>query len=296
MIRALTRSTREVSASLLRNRHLVKDFVRRDLRSRYAGASLSFFWSVVAPLVNLVVFMFVFQLIMGARWGDRMTPQEVTLLMLAGIVVWTAFGETLHRSTTCMVENANLIQKVVFPAEILPAFLSISSLINMCFGLPIVLAAVSWTGSFSQAYLQGRAEAIAAGKEVGLALDWGLSLVALPLLFALQFLFATGVGYILATLNVLLRDVQHLIGIALMVWMFATPIVYPAELVELKGYGWLLDVNPMHWLIDSYRAVLLYNAWPDWALLGRFLVAALVTYVLGARMLALHKPRFPDLL
>jgi len=292
----LLSSVREICASLYRNRRLVRDFVRRDLRSRYAGATLSFFWSVVAPLVNLVVFMFVFQLIMGARWGDRMTPQEVTLLMLTGIVVWTAFSETLHRATTTMVDNANLIQKVVFPAEVLPTFLSISSLINMCFGIPIVLAGTLWIGRFSETYLGERAAALAAGKEVGLPLGPGWTLIALPLLFVLQLLFTTGVGFVMATLNVLVRDVQHLIGIATMVWMFATPIFYPAELVEMKGYGLLLQVNPMYWLIDSYRAVLLYGAWPDWGLVGRFLVAAVAVFALGARMLAKHKPRFPDLL
>jgi ABC-type polysaccharide/polyol phosphate export permease len=288
--------TAHVLGGLRRNRSLVWDFVRRDMKARYAGASLSFFWSVVAPLINLVVFMFVFQLIMGARWGDRMTPHEVTLLMLTGIIVWTAFSETLFRSTTTMVDNTNLIQKVVFPSEVLPAFLSISSLINMCFGIPIVLAGMTWIGNYSQTYLGERQAAIEAGKEVGAALGWGPALVVLPVLFALQLVFTTGLGFMLATLNVLLRDVQHLIGILLMVWMFSTPIFYPAELVAMKGYGVMLQVNPMYWLIDAYRAPLLYGQWPEWSLIWRFSAAALLSFALGARMLVLHKPRFPDML
>ncbi len=305
MIRSLITSVGEVSASLKRNRRLVLDFVRRDLRVRYAGSSLGFFWSVVVPIVHLIVYTFVFQFVLKSRWSDTMTPLEVTLIMLTGIVVWTAFAETLHRSTTCMGDNANLIQKVVFPAEILPTYLSLSSLVGMCFGLPIVLLAMTWMGGFSDTYLGQRAADMAAGKSLGPALAWGLPLVLLPLFFVLQLLFSTGLGFILATLNVLVRDFQHLIGVIIMVWMFGTPIFYPAELLVMRSEGagrlsqvagLVLEVNPMYWLIDSYRQVLLYGSWPDWGLLGRFALVATIVYVLGARMIAVHKPRFPDLL
>ncbi len=305
MIRGLVSSAREVSGSLRRNRRLVLDFVRRDLRVRYAGSSLGFFWAVVVPIVNLIVYTFVFQFILKARWGDTMTPLEVVLIMLTGIVVWTAFAETMQRCTYSMAENSNLIQKVVFPAEILPAFLSISSLVGMCFGLPIVLLAMTWIGGFSDTYSNQRALDLAAGKELGPLLSFGPGLALLPLLFVLQLLFSTGLGFILATTNVLVRDFSHLIGVITMVWMFATPIFYPAELLSKRSQepgalgqvaGLVLELNPMYWLIDSYRQVLLYGRWPDWGLLGRFALVAIVVYAIGARVISVHKPRFPDLL
>ena len=101
-------------ATLSQNRRLLKDFVLRDLKARYVGSSMGFFWSVIFPIINLFVFMFVFRLVLNARFSDKQGPEEVALIMLAGIVVWSAFAETISRSTNALVENSNLIQKVVF--------------------------------------------------------------------------------------------------------------------------------------------------------------------------------------
>jgi len=238
----------------------------------------------------------VFRIVLKARWSDTMGAEEVTFIMLTGIVIWTALAETLWRSTTSMTDNANLIQKVVFPVEVLPTFLSASSLFNMTLGLPVVLIGTWWVGNHSRDYLGQRESAIALGKAVGPAMQLGISLVALPVLYVLQMMFMTGLGCFMATLNVLVRDVAQLVGVITMVWMFTTPIFYPAELVRRAGYGFLLEINPMHWLIDSYRNVLMYAAWPDADLLLRFTLASVLFLGVGVRFLAQHRRRFPDLL
>ena len=138
-----------VLRSLVANRRLLLDFVLRDLRARYVGSSMGFFWSVIFPIVNLLVYHFVFRLVLNTRWNDSQGALEVALVMLAGIVIWQAFAEAITRSTGCLVDNANLIQKVVFPSELLPAFLAKSSLVNMLIGLPVLLAAVAWFGHLS---------------------------------------------------------------------------------------------------------------------------------------------------
>ncbi len=388
----------------------------RDLKARYVGSSMGFFWSVIFPVVNLIVYMFVFRQVLNARWSDHQGPLEVALIMLAGIVVWSAFAETISRSTNCLVENANLIQKVVFPSEILPVYLAISSLINMCVGLPVVVACVIWFTLVSPPevefvraeqvlgeqggagfvtvhltrgasedvrvpfHLSGSAtpgedcvieageilipkgrltytipidakaddltegeellvltlgapagvplgqqsthtirlsesEPIARGEAAGFdaaqvkarrgpgrddpsyhPLGVGLPIVVLPLLFLLQIVFTTGLGYFLTTLNLFLRDTYHLVGVFVTVWMFATPIFYPAALVEKAGYGWILAVNPMHWLISSYRAVLLYGEWPDGWLILRLAAAGLLVFALGGAFFSRHKRTIPDLL
>ncbi|MDP6540637.1 MAG: ABC transporter permease, partial [Planctomycetota bacterium] len=104
--------------SLFRNRRLLRELVVRDLKARYVGSSMGFFWSVVYPFINLIVYMFVFRYVLNVRWEDKASPQDVAVWMLAGIVVWTAFAETVGRATNSLVENANLIQKVVFPSEV----------------------------------------------------------------------------------------------------------------------------------------------------------------------------------
>lgn len=299
--------------SLHRQRHLLADFVVRDLKARYVGSAMGFFWSIVFPIVNLFVFMFVFRLLLKARWGESGGETDTALIMLAGILVWTAFAETVGRATNCLVENANLIQKVVFPSEILPVYLTISSLINMLIGLPIVLIGcmvfgVSWPG-------------------------WWY--VYIPLLLLLQILFTVGLGYLLATLNLFLRDTYHLVGVALQVWMFATPIFYPAEMVrntrimlphwlsflsngplgvwekgENKGepvvltaedggffyLDWMLDYNPMHWLIQAWRDVTIFERAPDSMMLLKLAIVGIVLFWLGSVFFRRHQYQFPDLL
>jgi len=396
--------------SLARNQRLLKEFVVRDLKARYIGSSMGFFWSVVFPIINLFVFMFVFRLVLNARWGDKQGATEVALVMLAGIVVWAGFAETISRSTNTLVENQNLIQKVVFPSEVLPVYLTISSIINMCIGLPVVLLCVVWfaflappsvgfgdaaqrvgetggstvvrveterghrsdvvvpftlggTAELGVDYRTGPtplpnavvipsgstftelridpiadgvpeeeetivvtlepgprvdgerathtitlADGAAPGRPSALPpdgappveddyspLNLGWPLVALPLLFFLQVIFTTGLGYFLATLNVFLRDTYHLVGVLVTVWMFSTPIFYPAAMVP-ESFHFLLVLNPMHWLIESYRRVLLYAQWPDVALMARFAVVGLAVLYLGSRFFLSQKRRFPDLL
>ena len=276
--------------SLLGHQRLLKDFVKRDLRARYVGSSMGFFWSVVYPIINLFVYMFVFSLVLQVRFADKAPTTQVALWMLAGITVWAAYAETISRTTNTLVENANLIQKVVFPSEILPAYLTISSLINMCIGLPIVVIGVI---VFAYALPQG---APVGGGGVERTLGLGPSLIALPLLFLAQAVFTVGLGYFLSTLNLFLRDIYHLIGVFITVWMFATPIFYPPEMVAGKGFGWMLLINPMHWLIDSYRSILIYGQWPNWALLGRFYVVGTLVLAGGSAFFMKQKPRFPDLL
>lgn len=324
----------ELPKSLWANRRLLKDFVVRDLKSRYVGSSMGFFWSVIYPIVSLFIYMFVFRKVLGARWSDKMPESDTALVMLCGILVWAAFAETLARSANAMIENANLIKKVVFPSEILPAYLTISSIVNMTIGLPVLLAGVVWFGYLSTEDAAGDANARAGRpcdvevallgelslaefqvedepeiknpqaqargftqqEDVPLSLKLGVPLIVLPLLYVLQTLFTIGLGSFLATLNVFLRDTAHLVGVLTMVWMFATPIFYPARLVIGGGFGWMLEINPMYWLIESYRNVLLWGAWPDWALLARFAVVAVVVFFLGTRFLSAQKARFPDLL
>jgi homopolymeric O-antigen transport system permease protein len=282
--------------SLSKNRRLLTDLVRRDLRARYVGSSMGFFWSVIFPIINLFVYMFVFTYVLDARWDPRQ-PKEVTaLLMLAGIIVWQAFAESTSRMTNTLVDNQNLIQKVVFPAEVLPVYLVVSSLINMLIGTGIALLGVAWFAYVHPLPVEVvSANATPAGPAVKV-LALGPSLLCLPILIAVQATFMLGLGYFLAAFNLFARDVYHLIGVLLMVWMFMTPIFYPAQKVQEAHFGWVLKTNPMYWLIDSYRRVLLYGHWPQLPILGAFALVAAIVFLGGSTFFMAQKPRFPDLL
>lgn len=284
--------------SLHKNRRLLRDLVGRDLRARYVGSTMGFFWSVVFPLLNLVVYMFVFSFVLKMKWTVVQTNEEVALFMLAGIVVWQAFSESVSRMTNTLVENQNLIQKVVFPSEVLPVYLTVSSIINMSIGLVIALLGVAffaWVNPPDPVQLTPEQLALASAGPVRI-LGFGLSLVCIPMLILLQAVFMLGFGYLMAALNLLLRDVYHLIGVALTVWMFMTPIFYPAGEVQKAGLGWVLKLNPMYWLIDSYRRVLIYGEWPKIPVVAAFAIVALLVFLLGSTFFLRQKPRFPDLL
>lgn len=283
--------------SLRKNQRLVRDFVSRDLRGRYVGSSMGFFWSVIFPFLNLCVYLFVFGLVLGIRFGDKVPREQVALWMLAGITVWQAFAETISRTTNSLVENQNLIQKVVFPSEVLPVYLTISALINMGIGMAIVLVGVIWFAYLAPASATDTASLAQAITNVPEhVLRIGLPLIVLPVLVLLQATFTVALGYFLSAFNLFLRDTYHLMGVFITVWMFTTPIFYPPEMVIGKGFGWMLQLNPMYWLITSYRSVLLFGEWPDWMLLGRFAIIAAVLFVAGSTFFMAQKPRFPDLL
>jgi homopolymeric O-antigen transport system permease protein len=289
----------ELFRSLKKNRRLLRDFVVRDLKGRYVGSTMGFFWSLVFPLINLVVYTYVFRYVLKARWYDKQPEAEAVLLMLVGILAWHAFAEALARQTNTLVENSNLIQKIVFPCELMPVYLTISSLVNMAIGVPLALIAVA----FAYSGPDFKSEDIVVGVEklahvVGHTRAVGLSytLIALPLLFALQGVFMLGLGMILSTLNLFVRDIYHLVGVFTTVWMFATPIFYPDFRVQEAGVGWILAINPMAWLIACYRDVMCYGEWPDGRLLLRFAITSFVLLALGARFFLSQKRRFPDLL
>jgi ABC-type polysaccharide/polyol phosphate export permease len=292
----------QLIASLSKNRRLLKDFIGRDLKARYVGSAMGFFWSVVFPIINLFVYMFVFRMILNSRFQDDASDTNVAIWMLAGITVWAAFGESLSRCTNCLVENANLIQKVVFPSELLPAYLTVSSLINMCIGLPIVLLGTIYFTYISPEEL---VEVASLAQDVHIkepdpkTMGLGASIVLLPVLMLLQAVFTMGLSYFLSAFNLFVRDTYHVIGVLVTVWMFSTPIFYPAIMVEQGrdgAFAWILDVNPMHWLISSYRDLLVFGDWPDALPLVRFGVVALLLFVVGSTFFMRQKRQFPDLL
>ncbi len=279
--------------SLAQNRHLLRDFVVRDLKARYVGSSMGFFWSVVYPVMNLFVYLFVFQIVLEMTWSPDKSSQEVVLLMLVGIVAWTAFAETLSRGTNTLVDNANLIQKVVFPSEILPVYITISALINMVIALPVVGLALVY-GMLNPPTDEATIAAAEAAGNLGIQV--GGALVWLPVLLVLQGVFTAGIAFFLATFNLFWRDTIHIIGVAVTVWMFLTPIFYPAEKMVMEGYGWMLTYNPLHWLLDMYRGVMVKNIAPDLTHLLQFSGAALVSFFLGSLFFSSQRERFPDLL
>jgi ABC-type polysaccharide/polyol phosphate export permease len=257
---------------LVTHRRTIEALVRRDLRARYVSSVMGLSWAVVQPLALLALYTFVFSHVLRLRLGGVDSTGAFALYLFCGMLPWLAFAEGLTRSASVLLEQAHLIKKVVFPSEILPPYVVVAALAIELVGLGVLLAAV--------AVFRG-------------GVGWPLLL--LPAVLVLQFLFTVGLGWVLASVNVFLRDVGQVLGLALTVWMFVTPIFYPAELVPPR-FRWILDVNPMYYVVEAYRALVMDQRLPDPAHAAALAAMALVAFVAGHWVFRRSKHAFVDVL
>lgn len=216
---------------------LVLDLVRKDLRARYRTSSMGFFWSVINPLVMVVLFTFVFSELLQVKPPAGI--KSFAAYVFSGFLPWFAMQESLFRCASSVLDNSNLVKTVRFPIAILPLYLVISGLINMMIGIVILLPL--------SAYTQGNVSPV--------------FLLIIPVV-VIQAMFCVGMGWLLATLQVFIRDTAQVLGVALVVWMYVTPIFWPPEAVP-AGYGFLLEMNPMHHLLSIYRSLLVEFSLPS---------------------------------
>jgi lipopolysaccharide transport system permease protein len=251
-------------------RKLIQLMVKRDLLGRYKGSFAGTLWTVVNPLALLFIYWFVFSVILRVRIGPNGKPIDFVFYILAGLLPWMAFSEALIRSNTCILENSNLVKKVVFPLEILPVIRTLSSGINSLVGvLLLIILVLGSRGS----------------------VPW--TVILLPAVLLPQLLLTVGFGWFLAGLGVFVRDTNHSIGLVLTVWMFLCPIVYPESMVPRGLLSWF-RFNPFLPVVNGYRSVLLDGTLPD-AYLYLYLVGiSLLIFFLGYSWFSRTKKAFAD--
>lgn len=257
---------------LLQYRELLKEFVVRDLQGRYVGSTMGLFWSVINPIVMLMVYTFIFSGILKVKLGAEPGFTNFALYLFCGMLPWTAFQETVQRSTTCIVDNGNLIKKLVFPAKILPLYIACSSLITEMISVVIFLAAIGIILKFISPYF-----------------------LLLPVILFFQILFALGLSYFLATVNVFFRDTSPLISVVMTLWMFMTPIFYPASMVPERFQN-IYMLNPMAHLVNIYRDIFLQGQMFDAGNFIYFGASALGVYLIGYALFTRYHRKFVDLL
>ncbi len=257
---------------LIERRGLLAGLVRRDFETRYKGSVAGWMWGVIHPLVLLLVYTFVFSVVLGQKPGPGEVTQNYPLFLFAGMLPWLLFNETVTRSTTSLLEQSTLITKTVFPSEVVPVAIFLSSLVSH---LIAVLLAMAGALIFLHTI--------------------GAGLVALPIMAACLGLFAIGLGWITASLHVYLRDTAQVLTVALTLWFWATPIFisearFPARL------RFLIDWNPIAPLVSAYRNMLLGGIWPT----GRELLVAaawgIAMFVAGGLFFRYMKRGFADVL
>ncbi|WP_170856928.1 ABC transporter permease [Geodermatophilus africanus] len=234
--------------ALWQARELIGYLALRDLRLRYRQAVLGVIWVLAQPIASVAIFTVVFSRLAGV--GSEGVPYP--LFALVGMVTWTYFSGTVASASTVLVNNASLVTKVYFPRMAAPAASLLPPGIDLVMSLVLVGALAAWFGVFS-----------------------GVRLLAAPFWLLLLLVSAFGVSLWLAALNVRYRDIQHAVAPVLQLWLFASPVAYPATLLS----GWkelVYAVNPMVGVIGLGRWALLGTPWPGWSLMVSAGSAALV--------------------
>ena len=227
-------------ATLYRHRQLISALTARDLKARYRGSILGYFWSLANPLLLLGVYTLVFMVFFPARFQAEPYP----LFLFAGILPWTFFAAAILESTNSISSNAGLIKKVMFPAEALPLVVVFSHLVHFVLAIPVFLAAlVAFT---------------LAGKSAVTA-----NMLLLPFLMLLQTMFVAGLALAISSASVLFRDLRDIIANLLQLGFFITPIIYPIEEIHVRWVRALLRINPMTPFIASYQNVMFYGRLPN---------------------------------
>jgi ABC-type polysaccharide/polyol phosphate export permease len=258
--------------NLRQRRSLLFQLVRRDFEQRFVGSAVGWVWGIIHPLVLLASWTFVFSICLQVR----LPPTEVTgnypLFLFAGMLPWLLFSETVQRSASSLLDHANLITKTVFPAEMVPISIFLSALVSHVMALALVVAAVGiWLNHIS------------------------ISLLALPVYLALLGLFGVGIGWIMASLQVYLRDTAQLLSVILTFWFWLTPIFITEDQFPV-GLRFLIAGNPLAYIVRAYRELLLTSRLPDPYDLGMVTVYALATFVIGGLFFRHMKRGFADVL
>ncbi|WP_373190641.1 ABC transporter permease [Halomonas sp.] len=259
---------------LWRHRDLVVRMVKRDVAGRYKGSMLGLAWSFFNPLIMLAVYTFVFTVVFNARWGLEAEGGRAAfaLQLFAGMVVHGIFAEVLTRSPALILGNVNYVKKVVFPLAILPLVTLGSALFHAAVSLVVLLLA--------QLLLSAT-----------LPLTfWLAPVVLLPLV-----VLAAGISWLLASLGVYLRDIGQTMGLLATVLLFLSPIFYPLEALPERFHPFIL-LNPLTFIIEQLRLVVIAGQLPDWLGLLQYLALAALVAWLGYGWFQKTRKGFADVL
>jgi lipopolysaccharide transport system permease protein len=258
--------------NLFAGRTLLFQLVRRDFKQRFIGSAAGWLWGLIHPLVLLASWTFVFQVCLKQPVPPGADTDNYTVFLFCGFLPWLLFQETVTRSANSLIEQANLITKTVFPSEIIAVSIFLSALVSHLLALSMVLLVVAvWAGGISP-------------------MAW-----LLPLYMLLLGMFAVGIGWIVSSLQVYLRDTAQILSVVLTLWFWTTPIFITEELVPAR-VRWVIELNPLAYLVRAYRDRMLSYRWPSLEELAALLAYATAAFVIGGLFFRHLKRGFADVL
>jgi len=221
-------------------RGLILQLSKREVVGRYKGSALGLLWSFVNPLILLLVYTFVFSVVFKARWGDDHTSHtQFAVVLFAGMIVFNIFAECVTRAPVLILNNTNLVKKVVFPLEILPVVALAGALFHGAVSLLVLLLA-----------------------ELVLSQHVPWTVILAPVVVAPLAMISLGVTYLLASLGVFFRDVAQTTSLLVTMLMFLSPIFYPVSAIP-ESFRGIISINPLAVPIEQMRQVVVLGVLPN---------------------------------
>ncbi len=251
---------------LYQYRALLWALTLRELRARYRASVLGFLWTFLNPTLNMVVYVVVFGYFMKAG------VQRYPYYLFCGLLPWIYFSSSVIGGTTSVSDRRDLLTKVRFPAQVLPATVVATNMANFLLSLPLLLLLGAAYGDYP---------------------TWH-ALFGIPVLLV-QTLFTLAVTYFLSALNVAFRDLQHIVGNLVQMAFFITPVLWPLKNLEPQQQQWVIYGNPLASLIQAWRDIFYDHTLPDLAPLGYVTGVSLVLMFLSALVFERRREEFAEL-
>lgn len=236
---------------------LLIELTKRDFTERYSGSVLGVFWTFIWPLVNIFVYTVIFSRIMGARLQGASSTYSYGIYLIAGILPWTAFANTVSRSATIFADKKGIISKIKVSLPSLPLYIVMSESITFLITLFIYMVFLLMTGT-----------------------PLRITLVFLPVIYLVQQIFAFSLGFLITIFHVFIRDLKEITGIVLQIWFWFTPIVYVYDILPAFAKN-LVAFNPAFLFIKAYQDIFVLNQVPDFVNLLKLSIMAHLLLLAG---------------
>lgn len=267
-------SLASLARSLWQHRELIVQMTKREVIGRYRGSVMGLAWSFFNPILMLVVYTFVFSVIFKAKWGTGADESKTTfaVVLFVGMIVFGLFSEMANRAPGMILANVNYVKKVIFPLEILPVIGLCATLFHSLISIGVLLLAILlFNGNI------------------------GWTAIFFPLILAPLLLATLGVAWFLASIGVFVRDVGQTVGILTTVLMFLSPVFFPISSLPEKFQAWEM-LNPLTFVIEQSRAVMIFGKQPDWAGLAIYALASIAVAWAGYWWFQKTRKGFADVL
>ena len=272
-IESYSASLKDVFRPLTQHWHLLLQLSKRGIQSRYRGSVLGMFWSLLTPLLMLLVYSFVFSVVFKAKWNHPGAEDaNFGVILFSGMIIHALFSEPMVLSSTSITSNTQYVKKVVFPLEIMAWSTIIVASFQALISFIILIVFMLFSGMTIHP-----------------------TILLFPLVVAPLILFSVGLGWILSSLTVFVRDIAQLVGIVSIIALFISPVFYPVDRLPLVWQS-LIYLNPISYIVDQMRRISIYGEMPDWAGLGIYTLVALLVAWLGLMLFQRLRTGFADVL